>query len=160
MFPSSVVHFSSILIVWKMSIEKMKTRKKRRRKEEEDGEAGWGVQGRVQCKSLSLVNVESGANVNKQTTAVTHSYGEMHIDTHTHTRRRRESERRMGKKDGEMAGEDKRWWNVLETDAQTRKNLHIDTSVQKTPNPLHKQTSAPRGRIVSFVNTPVQSHLP
>lgn len=157
-----------------MSIEKMKTRKKRRRKEEEDGEAGWGVQGRVQCKSLSLVNVESGANVNKQTTAVTHSYGEMHIDTHTHTHEEKEGE---WKKDGEKGWRDGRrgqkrskgqrktkddgtCWRLTHKHTHTRKNLHIDTSVRKTPNPLHKQTSAPRGRIVSFVNTPVQSHLP
>lgn len=34
-----------------------------------------------QCKCLRLVNGESRANVSKQSTAVTHSHGEMHINT-------------------------------------------------------------------------------
>ena len=53
----------------------------------ETGESGFGTQVRVQCKSLSLVNVESEENENKprteckQTTAVTQSHVEMHIHT-------------------------------------------------------------------------------
>lgn len=65
-----------------MSIDKWKWQERKEdRKKKKDEEAGLGIQGQVQCKPLSLVNVESGEHVNKQTTAVTHSYGEMHIHT-------------------------------------------------------------------------------
>ncbi len=67
-------------------------KKKERKKDEE---AGLGIQGQVQCKPLSLVNVERGENVNKQTTAVTHSYGEMHIHTQGQGRRKRRKDEKM-----------------------------------------------------------------
>lgn len=72
-------------------------KKKEKERKQKDEEAGLGIRGQVQCKSPSLVNVEGGENVNKQTTAVTHSNGEMHI----HTKRRGEEKKNYGEIVGE-----------------------------------------------------------
>lgn len=65
--PCSIPRF--YLTFLKLPFKERKGRTKTRRR----------IQG--QCKCLRLVNGESRANVSKQTTAVTHSHGEMHINT-------------------------------------------------------------------------------
>ncbi len=142
---------------------KMKTRKKRM-EEKKDEEAGWGVQGQVQHKSLSLVNEESAKNVNKQTAAVTHSYGEMHTYTHEEKEggmRREEIWWRDGRRD-QKGSKRQRKTKTMGRAGYWGTNTHTQTFAltrrAKTSNPLHKQTSALRGRIVSFVNTSINSN--
>lgn len=151
----------------KIYTEERKRKKKKRERKRENVEAGFGIQGQVQCKSLFLVNVESAENVNKQTTAVTHSYR----DTHTHTRWRGGSEGRTGKQGSDLR-EKERWvkenkddgtcWILRRTYMQT---FTLTRRAQKKPsNPLNKQTSLPASpppEWISIVNTPINSdHVP
>ena len=105
----------------------MTNKKRERRGEERRGGRTMklSIQGQVQCKSLSLVNVESGENVNKQTTAVTHSYGR---GAHTHILILRE-----GWRDG--GGEQKGRAGGKQKTRGTCWNPHIDTPHENTKSP-------------------------
>lgn len=87
-----------------------------------------GIQGQVQCKSLSLVNVESGENVNKQTTAVTHSYGR---GAHTHSHPERRMERWWGRTKGKSRRKTKDEGNVLEPSHRHAARKHQIPSANK-----------------------------
>lgn len=57
-----------------------------REKERKGEEAGLGIQGQVQCKSLSLVNVERTESKQTDYSCHTLAWGDAQTHTHIHTR--------------------------------------------------------------------------
>lgn len=128
---------------WNCLLKKeRKGRKKRRRR----------IQGQSKC--LRLVNGESRANVSKQTTAVTHSWGDAHQHMWAGRRKKTVAETKI-----KMRGKRKQGWgNMLETDAQTHTRATHCKTCNLTKSP--PQTSKCTARAASFICQHVRSHVP
>lgn len=84
------------------------------------------VQG--QCKCLGLVNGESRENVSKQTTAVTHSHGEMHINTCGQGGGKRQWQKRKQRWGGGENKDEATCWRLM------HKHTHASYRTDKTCN--------------------------